>query len=224
MSFPITAATSAAVLTVCREVFVGAAACLQVQYAKCAPDQHVLRGVLTDPQLLAGLYASCQHKAGLPVSYSASSVDVASNCIGLWQLLLSVFLSACFYLYCMYRAYVTICWSAIACSRQNIVTELHCASCLDLCHRHNASHQSQYSLQLLRTSDDKPLHGQPLWERSDLDPGQLINEFQRECHVVRRSIDGDLVKASSRRAYLACSTHHCDPPWVFTRANVVLGH
>lgn len=117
----------------------------------------------------------------------------------------------------MYRAYVTICWSAKACSRHNVVTELHCASFLDLCHRHNASHQSQYSLQLLRTSDDKPLHGQPLWERSDLDPGQLINEFQRECHVVRRSIDGDLVKASSRRAYLACSTHHCDSPRVSTR-------
>lgn len=50
------------------------------------------------------------------------------------------------------------------------------------------------ALQLLRTSEDKPLNGRPLWERSDLDAGQLANEFQRECHVVRRSIDGDLVK------------------------------
>lgn len=49
-------------------------------------------------------------------------------------------------------------------------------------------------VQLLRTSQDKPLNGRPLWERSDLDGQQLVNEFQRECHVVRRSIDGDLVK------------------------------
>ena len=48
--------------------------------------------------------------------------------------------------------------------------------------------------QLLRTSHDKPLNGQPLWERSDLDRKQLVREFQKECHVVRRSIDGDLVK------------------------------
>lgn len=51
-------------------------------------------------------------------------------------------------------------------------------------------------MQLLRTSKDKPLHKRPLWERPDLDHAQLISEFQRECHVVRRSIDGDLVKAS----------------------------
>ena len=49
-------------------------------------------------------------------------------------------------------------------------------------------------MQLLRTSEDKPLNGRPLWERSDLKASQLVNEFQRECHVVRRSIDGDLVK------------------------------
>ena len=49
-------------------------------------------------------------------------------------------------------------------------------------------------MQLLRTSEDKPLNGRPLWERSDLEAGQLVNEFQRECHVVRRSIDGDLAK------------------------------
>ena len=52
-------------------------------------------------------------------------------------------------------------------------------------------------MQLLRTSEDKPLNGRPLWERSDLDAGQLVTEFQKECHVLRRSIDGDLVKVYS---------------------------
>lgn len=54
--------------------------------------------------------------------------------------------------------------------------------------------QPFHALQLLRTSEDKPLNGRPLWERSDLDAAQLVNEFQKECHVLRRSIDGDLVK------------------------------
>ena len=49
-------------------------------------------------------------------------------------------------------------------------------------------------MQLLRTSEDQPLNRRPLWDRSDLDASHLVNEFQRECHVVRRSIDGDLVK------------------------------
>ena len=49
-------------------------------------------------------------------------------------------------------------------------------------------------VQLLRSADDMPMNGKPLWERSDLDATQLVTEFQRECQVVRRSIDGDLVK------------------------------
>lgn len=53
---------------------------------------------------------------------------------------------------------------------------------------------SVHVMQLLRTAEGMPLSDKPLWQRSDLDAGQLVNEFQRECHVVRRSIDGDLVK------------------------------
>ena len=56
---------------------------------------------------------------------------------------------------------------------------------------------SMRALQLLRTAEGKPLSDKQLWQRSDLDAGQLVNEFQRECHVVRRSIDGDLVKVPS---------------------------
>ena len=71
-------------------------------------------------------------------------------------------------------------------------------------------------MQLLRTSEDKPLNGRPLWERSDLEAGLLVNEFQRECHVVRRSIDGDLVKVLVSATavcicllLLACKTQPC---------------
>lgn len=49
-------------------------------------------------------------------------------------------------------------------------------------------------VQLLRSADDIPMNGKPLWERSDLDDTQLVTEFQRDCQVVRRGIDGDLVK------------------------------
>lgn len=62
-------------------------------------------------------------------------------------------------------------------------------------------------MQLLRTSEDKPLNGRPLWERSDLEPSQLVNEFERECHVVRRSIDGDLVKVP----FFATALSSCCP-------------
>ena len=64
-------------------------------------------------------------------------------------------------------------------------------------------------MQLLRTSEDKPLNGRPLWERSDLDVAQLVNEFQRECHVVRRSIDGDLVKVLSLQPHFANAAQIC---------------
>ncbi len=37
-------------------------------------------------------------------------------------------------------------------------------------------------------------HHVPLWKRSDLSPEQLITEFRRECRVVRKAMEGDLVK------------------------------
>ncbi len=45
-----------------------------------------------------------------------------------------------------------------------------------------------------------------------MDAGQLVSEFQRECHVVRKSIDGDLVKVGS-------ST----PSFAITCSNTILG-
>ena len=46
-----------------------------------------------------------------------------------------------------------------------------------------------------------PIHRSPLWERSDLADDQLVTEFQKECQVVRKSIDGDLVKVQLYKRY-----------------------
>ena len=48
--------------------------------------------------------------------------------------------------------------------------------------------------QLLRGAEDSPLAGAPLWERGGLAPAALVSEFQRECRVVRKGVDGDLHK------------------------------
>ncbi|KAL0041761.1 hypothetical protein WJX79_003730 [Trebouxia sp. C0005] len=71
--------------------------------------------------------------------------------------------------------------------------------------------QTDMFYELLRTSKDKPLHQRPLWERPDLDHAQLISEFQRECHVVRRSIDGDLVKTIRDGKSIIIEGLHLDP-------------
>ena len=52
--------------------------------------------------------------------------------------------------------------------------------------------------QLLRQSEDSPLHSQPLWLRPELNQATLIQEFRRECHIVRRALEGDLNKAGRR--------------------------
>ena len=52
-------------------------------------------------------------------------------------------------------------------------------------------------MQLLRGAEDSPLARAPLWERPDLAPGALVGEFQRECRVVRKGVDGDLHKVGA---------------------------
>ncbi|DBA83828.1 TPA: hypothetical protein ACH3X1_006347 [Trebouxia sp. C0004] len=71
--------------------------------------------------------------------------------------------------------------------------------------------QTDMFYELLRTSKDKPLHQRPLWERPDLRHAQLITEFQRECNVVRRSIDGDLVKTIRDGKSIIIEGLHLDP-------------
>jgi hypothetical protein len=48
--------------------------------------------------------------------------------------------------------------------------------------------------QLMRMSEDGPLQPTPLWERQDLSPSSLVREFLRECRIVRKGLDGSLIK------------------------------
>jgi hypothetical protein len=49
-------------------------------------------------------------------------------------------------------------------------------------------------LQLLHAGGDSPLHGTPLWCRPGLSDAALVAEFRREARVVRKGMDGDLIK------------------------------
>ena len=54
-------------------------------------------------------------------------------------------------------------------------------------------------LQLLRMDPHHhgPLHGPALWsDEAGLSDDALIAQFQRECHVVRKGLEGDLAKLS----------------------------
>jgi hypothetical protein len=59
---------------------------------------------------------------------------------------------------------------------------------------HLAAHQLTVVLQLLRAGGDSPLHGTPLWRRPGLSDAALVAEFRREARVVRKGMDGDLIK------------------------------
>lgn len=48
--------------------------------------------------------------------------------------------------------------------------------------------------QLLRTGELGQLSGTPLWSREGLDGDELISEFQKECRIIRRGLEGDLTK------------------------------
>ncbi len=52
-------------------------------------------------------------------------------------------------------------------------------------------------LQLLRTSEWGALSSTPLWAREGLAEDELISEFQKECRIIRRGLDGDLCKAGA---------------------------
>ena len=47
--------------------------------------------------------------------------------------------------------------------------------------------------QLLRMSPQVPMEDRPAWERNLHGPA-LVQAFQRECHIVRKVLDGDLIK------------------------------
>jgi hypothetical protein len=53
-------------------------------------------------------------------------------------------------------------------------------------------------LQLLQgQKKEAPLDPVGLWLRTDLRDDELIQEFRRECRIVRKGMEGDLVKVSS---------------------------
>jgi len=52
-------------------------------------------------------------------------------------------------------------------------------------------------VQLLRTTGMTALDAKPLWDRAELSFEDLLAEYQRECGIVRRGINGDLTKVGS---------------------------
>ena len=50
-----------------------------------------------------------------------------------------------------------------------------------------------FVLQLLKMPPAAPLHHEPLWSRGLHGP-ELVQAFKHECHVVRKGLDGDLIK------------------------------
>lgn len=49
-------------------------------------------------------------------------------------------------------------------------------------------------MQLLRAGPDSPLARQPLWCRPGIVDRGLVGEFRREARVVRKGMEGDLIK------------------------------
>jgi hypothetical protein len=71
--------------------------------------------------------------------------------------------------------------------------------------------------QLLRGAGDSPLAAAPLWERAGLAPAALVGEFQRECRVIRKGVDGDLHKARRGTPWQHLESPDCRAQRVMTR-------
>ncbi|KAK9831529.1 hypothetical protein WJX81_006265 [Elliptochloris bilobata] len=71
--------------------------------------------------------------------------------------------------------------------------------------------QTDIIYELLRSAEDSPLAAAPLWERQGLAPGALVGEFQRECRVVRKGVDGDLHKCIRDGKSIIMEGLHLDP-------------
>ncbi|KAK9815940.1 hypothetical protein WJX72_012313 [[Myrmecia] bisecta] len=71
--------------------------------------------------------------------------------------------------------------------------------------------QTDIIYDLIRLSEDSPLQQTPLWERSELPPTHLVNEFQRECRIVRKGVEGDLIKAIRDGKSIIIEGLHLDP-------------
>uniref|UniRef100_A0A1J3HKJ8 2-phosphoglycerate kinase n=1 Tax=Noccaea caerulescens TaxID=107243 RepID=A0A1J3HKJ8_NOCCA len=65
--------------------------------------------------------------------------------------------------------------------------------------------------ELLRTATDAPLTSTPVWTREFDSSEELINEFCRECRIVRKGLAGDLKKAMKDGKPIIIEGRHLDP-------------
>eukprot|EP00775_Hariotina_reticulata_P011609 gene11609-11753_t len=71
--------------------------------------------------------------------------------------------------------------------------------------------QTDVIYELLRAAGDTPLSQQPLWCRPGLSDAAVVGEFRREARVVRKGMDGDLVKTLSDGKPIIIEGLHLDP-------------
>ncbi len=64
---------------------------------------------------------------------------------------------------------------------------------------------------LLSGGDDAPLSETPLYMRHDLDSDALVDVYKEECKVMRRALDGDLVKCICDGKSIIIEGLHLDP-------------
>ncbi|GAB4819330.1 hypothetical protein N2152v2_006376 [Parachlorella kessleri] len=71
--------------------------------------------------------------------------------------------------------------------------------------------QTDILYELLRTSGLSSLSSTPLWSREGLADDDLISEFQQECRIIRRGLDGDLCKSIKDGKPIIIEGLHLDP-------------
>ncbi|WIA30378.1 hypothetical protein OEZ86_000464 [Tetradesmus obliquus] len=71
--------------------------------------------------------------------------------------------------------------------------------------------QTDVIYELLRAGGDSPLHATPLWCRLGLSDAGLVAEFRREARVVRKGMDGDLIKTLTDGKPIIIEGAHLDP-------------
>lgn len=64
------------------------------------------------------------------------------------------------------------------------------------------------ALQLLHVPEDGPLQSTPLWARPGLTDERLVQEFRRECRIIRKGMDGDLVKVRMSWTIAMAACHY----------------
>ncbi|CAK9218730.1 unnamed protein product [Sphagnum troendelagicum] len=71
--------------------------------------------------------------------------------------------------------------------------------------------QTDMVYELLRTSTDAPLASTPVWARDFASPEELVKEFNRECRIVQKGLEGDIKKAVKDGKPVIIEGLHLDP-------------